>query len=126
VAGALFLAALVASCFLGAFPPVDLRAVCLVRAISMMNNIKKTAKTLFLYRAAAGVWCASCYWATKAGQRLVEKVDSSLVISDPSLTQNRQRKQRDVEVDATTFQMDVRPCRLSLLDVFVYRNHERT
>lgn len=33
VEGALFLAALVASCFLGAFPPVDLRAVCLVRAI---------------------------------------------------------------------------------------------
>ena len=33
VAGALFLAALVASCFLGAFPPVDLRAVCFVRAI---------------------------------------------------------------------------------------------
>lgn len=34
VEGALFLAALVASCFLGAFPPVDLRAVCFVRAIS--------------------------------------------------------------------------------------------
>ena len=33
VAGADFRAALVASCFLGAFPPVDLRAVCLVRAI---------------------------------------------------------------------------------------------
>ncbi len=33
VEGALFLAALVASCFLGALPPVDLRAVCLVRAI---------------------------------------------------------------------------------------------
>jgi len=33
VEGALFLAALVASCFLGAFPPVDLRAVCFVRAI---------------------------------------------------------------------------------------------
>ncbi|KAL7083543.1 hypothetical protein ACP275_14G170500 [Erythranthe tilingii] len=33
VAGADFLAALVASCFLGALPPVDLRAVCLVRAI---------------------------------------------------------------------------------------------
>ena len=33
VAGADFLAALVASCFLGAFPPVDLRAVCLVLAI---------------------------------------------------------------------------------------------
>merc|ERR1711868_259760 len=33
MAGADFLAALVASCFLGAFPPVDLRAVCLVLAI---------------------------------------------------------------------------------------------
>merc|ERR1719348_1754886 len=33
VAGALFRAALVASCFLGAFPPVDFLAVCLVRAI---------------------------------------------------------------------------------------------
>ena len=33
VAGALLRAALVASCFLGAFPPVDLRAVCFVRAI---------------------------------------------------------------------------------------------
>merc|ERR550519_3196712 len=33
VEGADFLAALVASCFLGAFPPVDLRAVCLVRAM---------------------------------------------------------------------------------------------
>ena len=33
VEGALFLAALVASCFLGAFPPVLFRAVCFVRAI---------------------------------------------------------------------------------------------
>ena len=33
VAGALFLAALVASCLRGALPPVDLRAVCLVRAM---------------------------------------------------------------------------------------------
>ena len=33
VAGALFRAALVANCFRGAFPPVDLRAVCFVRAI---------------------------------------------------------------------------------------------
>jgi hypothetical protein len=31
--GADFLAALVARCFLGAFPPVDLRAVCLVLAM---------------------------------------------------------------------------------------------
>ena len=33
VVGADLRAALVASCFLGALPPVDLRAVCLVRAI---------------------------------------------------------------------------------------------
>lgn len=31
--GALFLAAFVANCFLGAFPPVDFLAVCLVLAI---------------------------------------------------------------------------------------------
>merc|ERR1719203_1723332 len=34
VVGADLRAALVASCFLGAFPPVDLRAVCFVRAIA--------------------------------------------------------------------------------------------
>merc|ERR1719493_533060 len=33
VAGADFRAAFVANCFLGALPPVDLRAVCFVRAI---------------------------------------------------------------------------------------------
>ena len=33
MAGALFRAALVANCFRGALPPVDLRAVCLVLAI---------------------------------------------------------------------------------------------
>ncbi|CAA6667643.1 unnamed protein product [Spirodela intermedia] len=38
VAGADFLAALVASCFLGALPPVDLRAVCFVRAISLNDD----------------------------------------------------------------------------------------
>lgn len=38
VDGALFLAALVASCFLGAFPPVDLRAVCLVRAMTQLTS----------------------------------------------------------------------------------------
>ncbi|RID77007.1 hypothetical protein BRARA_B03952 [Brassica rapa] len=39
VAGADFLAALVASCFLGAFPPVDFLAVCLVRAISLNRRV---------------------------------------------------------------------------------------
>lgn len=38
VAGADFLAALVANCFRGALPPVDLRAVCLVRAIAGYLN----------------------------------------------------------------------------------------
>merc|ERR1712178_171393 len=38
VEGALFLAALVASCLRGAFPPVLLRAVCLVRAILEPQN----------------------------------------------------------------------------------------
>merc|ERR1719430_2808544 len=42
VLGALFLAALVASCFLGAFPPVDFRAVCFVRAIvKISRSLKK-------------------------------------------------------------------------------------
>jgi hypothetical protein len=36
-AGALLRAALVANCFLGAFPPVDLRAVCFVRAIALYS-----------------------------------------------------------------------------------------
>ena len=40
VAGADFLAALVANCFLGALPPVDLRAVCLVRAISSDDSLE--------------------------------------------------------------------------------------
>ncbi|KAF4373900.1 hypothetical protein F8388_007806 [Cannabis sativa] len=50
VAGADFLAALVASCFLGAFPPVDFLAVCLVRAIeNQMNRIEREMK-LFVSR----------------------------------------------------------------------------
>ena len=38
VAGALLRAALVASCLRGALPPVDLREVCLVRAILPVND----------------------------------------------------------------------------------------
>ena len=38
VAGALFLAAFVASCLRGALPPVDLRAVCFVRAIAAAES----------------------------------------------------------------------------------------
>lgn len=44
VVGADFLAALVASCFLGALPPVDLRAVCLVLAILKKLKLKKKKK----------------------------------------------------------------------------------
>merc|ERR1711994_1189990 len=43
VAGADFLAAFVASCFLGAFPPVDFRAVCLVRAILLSYLLRVDA-----------------------------------------------------------------------------------
>ena len=39
--GADFLAALDASCLRGALPPVDLRAVCLVRAIEFMGVVSK-------------------------------------------------------------------------------------
>jgi len=42
VAGADLRAALVASCFRGALPPVDLRAVCFVRAIVMTARHKLT------------------------------------------------------------------------------------
>ncbi len=38
VVGALLRAAFVASCFLGALPPVDFLAVCLVRAIVILNE----------------------------------------------------------------------------------------
>jgi histone H3 len=39
--GADFLAAFEASCFRGALPPVDFRAVCLVRAIFLIIIVKK-------------------------------------------------------------------------------------
>ena len=67
VAGADFRAALVASCFLGAFPPVDFLAVCLVRAISLFS---KSEIGMRLYRCrtmehlveegciCSGEWCA--------------------------------------------------------------------
>ena len=45
VAGALFLAALVANCLRGAFPPGDFRAVCFVRAMTA-NNVRENTKSL--------------------------------------------------------------------------------
>merc|ERR1719187_2927396 len=47
VPGPDFLAAFVASCFLGALPPVDLRAVCLVRAISYDRIRRVDMKSYF-------------------------------------------------------------------------------
>ena len=47
VAGALFLAAFVANCFLGALPPVDLRAVCFVRAIFCILGVKEICERAF-------------------------------------------------------------------------------
>lgn len=50
VAGADFRAALVASCFRGALPPVDLRAVCLVRAMMNLGCEMFAFKNLYIYR----------------------------------------------------------------------------
>ena len=49
VAGADFLAALVASCFLGAFPPVDFLAVCLVRAMVTVQMILIALWMCYMY-----------------------------------------------------------------------------
>jgi hypothetical protein len=54
VAGADFLAALVASCFLGAFPPVDFLAVCFVRAIEISKLGKWSFGFQFLTRKTEG------------------------------------------------------------------------
>ena len=54
VAGADLRAALVASCFLGALPPVDLRAVCLVRAIWKEMCRKRFGKAVFVSRENEG------------------------------------------------------------------------
>ena len=54
VAGADLRAALVASCFLGALPPVDLRAVCLVRAIVENELMQETPVTSLLYQLSLG------------------------------------------------------------------------
>ena len=54
VAGALLRAALVASCLRGALPPVDLRAVCFVRAMLM------TLKTEGKKATKAVSWADSC------------------------------------------------------------------
>jgi hypothetical protein len=48
VAGALLRAALVASCFRGALPPVDLRAVCLVRAMFLTMKSKSTQRRVWV------------------------------------------------------------------------------
>ena len=42
--GALLCAALAANAFIGAFPPVDFRAVCFVRAISAVKVSNVAAK----------------------------------------------------------------------------------
>ena len=52
MAGADFLAALVANCFLGALPPVDLRAVCFVRAIFLFFLSEKLRLIMMWVRAS--------------------------------------------------------------------------
>ena len=64
VAGALLRAALVASCFLGALPPVDLRAVCLVRAMITMRvltaNVSGSKSAPSFYCVAVACWRQAC------------------------------------------------------------------
>jgi uncharacterized membrane protein YedE/YeeE len=50
VAGADLRAALVASCFLGALPPVDFLAVCLVRAISEGEREARALLRVWMWR----------------------------------------------------------------------------
>ncbi len=53
VVGADFLAALVANCLRGAFPPVDLRAVCFVRAMSSWPNDARASDGIELERSGS-------------------------------------------------------------------------
>ena len=58
IAGADFLAALLASCFRGTFPPVDMRAVCFVRAMGQCGllaaewELKKMNERTPMYTSA--------------------------------------------------------------------------
>ena len=58
VAGADLRAALVASCLRGALPPVDLRAVCLVRAmvIALRLLFKHLSSLPVVWRDFAAIW----------------------------------------------------------------------
>jgi hypothetical protein len=52
----------VASCFLGALPPVDLRAVCLVRAIVEFRNGTDELNEIcfsFIVGRREGIFCGS-------------------------------------------------------------------
>ena len=57
VAGADLRAALVASCFLGALPPVDLRAVCFVRAMVCWSLEAKCGQVAGSYTLVARTRC---------------------------------------------------------------------
>jgi len=59
-AGADFLAALVANCFLGALPPVDLRAVCLVRAILVNPNRATMQRRTHSQKSKDATWNCEC------------------------------------------------------------------
>jgi len=59
-AGADFLAALVANCFLGALPPVDLRAVCLVRAILVSANRATLQRLTHSQKSKDATWNCEC------------------------------------------------------------------
>lgn len=59
VDGALFRAALVANCLRGALPPVDLRAVCFVRAIVELIYLYQKNQKWFFIEMTGLTWCQS-------------------------------------------------------------------
>ncbi|XP_030301208.1 uncharacterized protein LOC103531178 [Calypte anna] len=71
VAGALLRAALVANCLRGAFPPVDLRAVCFVRAITTTSGARlgDMARTKQTARKSTGGKAPRKQLATKAARK---------------------------------------------------------
>jgi hypothetical protein len=70
VAGADLRAALVASCLRGAFPPVDLRAVCLVRAILIVTVLL----TSLVCETIDGLVCCCLFELLLALSVLVQKL----------------------------------------------------
>ena len=80
MAGALLRAALVASCFLGALPPVDFRAVCFVRAITR-DSIHEIQMVFLSRHAAFEGPAAVCDWSKITVYDWLVRVDAKYPVS---------------------------------------------